>query len=330
MTRKTPTKTYKKTSTKKPQTTVKTVSYKKRYTTAKRDFNRLQSIKVKSDGLTSTFDVGRIGSYKSPFAKKMRERYASGVGNIITRFTPQQVQLNANVQALFAYSLFALADLSYIQSNLATPLTGIGNVSNTSVTFYEKANSSLYLTNSSNGPIFIDIYMFIAKHDSILTPIQAWIDGMKDMSNQTSTDYTLQYGVGPLDCPMVTQLYRCKRITHIELNAGQVHQQNYTYQKNCPLNNSRLYSAANGSFVSIGGWTTYFIGVCRGSPMSASNQSDVATTTSNIDIIFTESYVAKQIKDSTANYLFNAPNSLGSASQLFNIGSGAAAATTVI
>nr|WAE42478.1 MAG: capsid protein [Cressdnaviricota sp.] len=286
----------------------------------------LKSIQVKNFGVVPTYNSLRIGSPHSQFAKKMEKQYAGAVLNMQNRFTASQTYLAPNLQNYFLFSIFSVNDMATCQGMLGTSLGGIGALNNTARTYYQNSYSQIMMTNSSNAPCYIDLYILRCKRDTVVSPTIAWIDGLKDQNG--GTDQTTYIGVNPLDSKYLNVLYQCTNVIHLTLGAGQVHQQNIHVHKHCPINNEILNNVSGN--VALAGWTNYILGVARGSPMGASTGSLVATSGSNIDITFNETYAIKQINDQKINYNYNVVTSTGTASNIYNQGSGTSVLGAVI
>lgn len=287
----------------------------------------LVSIAIKNNGVIPTFHSTQIGTDKSYFARKMLKMYGGAAPNMQNRFTATQTYLGPNVQNYFLFSIYSVTDMANCQSLLGTNLGGTGTLNNTARTFYQSVHNDLEITNSSNAPILIDLYFLKCKRDTAISPTVAWLDGIKDQNG--NIDQTTYIGVSPLDSKYLTTLYQCKRIHHLTLAAGQCHREQITYHKNSPINNEILNNVSGN--VALAGWTYYILGVARGTPIAASTASNVATSGSNIDMTFNETYCVKQINDQKINYSYATVSSaLGTASNIYNQGSGTATLAAVI
>lgn len=288
----------------------------------------LKSYHVKNYGVVPTFHHVTLGSDKTPFAKMMRKQYSGAAPNMLNRITPFQQSLGANVQSYFSVGVYTVNDMASAQGLLGTSLGGTGAQNNTARTFYQDYQCQLMMTNSNSAPIYVDLYVLKCKRDTSVLPTTAWQDGLKDEVGSSGTDYTLSVGTTPLQSKYLTVLYDCKQIIHVTLAAGQVHQENFTYHKNCSINNEIISNISGNT--ALGGWTVYILGVIRGTPMSGSGGSLVATCGANLDCVFNETYCIKQVVDQKINYLYNPVSSFATATNIYNQGSGASAIPVAI
>nr|WAE42430.1 MAG: capsid protein [Cressdnaviricota sp.] len=281
------------------------------------------SIRVKSDGVSSTFDH----TYNIPnaFMKKMMARYAPAQKIVNQQESPSQLVVTHGLQTYAGYGLFTTTDMQRLlgAAGLAAT-TGTGAVQNTAIYYFEKALSELSMTNSSNAPCEVTIYQFKCKRDSTQSPIQLWAQGLYDATSQSVINYATYYNNSPLDSVALNAYFKCFKIIHIAIQPGQNHVHRYTRHCCCPINTEVLNNTNNITYLK--GFTVYDIIVVKGAPMSATTSSDVTSTQLNLNIIQSETTTWKYLQYQLTQYSYSNPSGFGTASNIYNQGSGASAA----
>ena len=293
----------------------------RRYPRVARAVSRgLSAIRVKTDGITTTFnsDVNAI----TPFMRSMGKRYLSGAKNVFKNMLTAQIYVPINQQNYYSFSSYNVLDLKAALSSVSQQPGSLGSNYNTARSFWGTYRSDITMTNSSNGNQQIAMYVFDVKADTSQSVTNLFQNGMKDETGQTSIDYSLYFGSNPLDSQAVSQFYKCRKIVNIILNPGQSHIQRITHHKNMPLNNE-LIDNANQSDVYLKGWTRVWFFLVRGLPATSTTTSgQIGTNITTLDIIQTESYDFKYITDNRTNYTYNLASVLATATNVYNQGSG--------
>nr|WAE42448.1 MAG: capsid protein [Cressdnaviricota sp.] len=328
-----PLKSFRKRTIKKPRYALKKFSKKLSFANKcqairKSKKSPLKSIKVKSDGICVTYNS--ISNKIDNFQKSLARKYNLGSKNVSQQVYCQKMTTPGNsLQYAFGFSLFdGLTTGSMATALVVASLSpgNNGNVVNTARTFWTKLTSEYLMTNSSNGVAFVDIYTFKTKDDGSNSPLQLWNSAIQDETQQTSINYTTYYGVSPLDSTCeINSYFTCKQITHITLLPGQVHRFMHTIHKNLPMENIRIKDSQY-----MRGWSEYDLFVLRGAPCTASTNSLIAAELVNLDVIQTEKYEFKYIVDQNCNYGYSIPTAFGTIGNIYNQGSGASVASTVI
>jgi len=288
-------------------------------------------LKLKVDNANTTYDS--IYNRITPFMKKMKSRYFVGAKNIYNNVAQKQIlQTNAGYQAVAYFSAFTYADLASALNTIgAAPTLTTGSLQNTTRSYWETYTSLITISNSTNFFNTYELYHFKCKKDCNQNPAQLWAQGFNDETNQTATNYTQFYGALPLDSVLLTTFYYCKRIVEFTLPPGGIHQQRWSIQKHCPLNNEAMNTASTDT--NFAHWTEYILVVAKGCPMSSTTSGvDNGNTTSSLvqtNCLQTERYNWKYIADYDTNYKYSNA-SLGLTGNVFNIGSGGSVANVVV
>lgn len=297
----------------------------------KRTANRLKSIRVKNSGLTSTFHK-YYKSNNSIIAKKMLAKYKNGARNIQNINQNAVLALTQNKQALVQMLFGRVADFKSALVAVGLGTGSVGSVGNTARSFFTKVTGEYYMTNSSNAPVFMDIYKFICKHDCSDDPNMLFVNGLKDETAQTAIDYSVNYGVSPLDSVALNTFWRCEEITHCYLNPGQSHVERFDVHFNYSMQNEFLTSS-NQLDLYLKGLTHCYLVLARGSPASSSVSplTTISTTASNIIIAGNQRLEFKYILDEDTNYIYSQQGqTITGTAVIYNQGSGASGTNTAI
>lgn len=111
----------------------------------------------------------------------------------------------------------------------AAPSSTTGKITNTQDIWLHYVSAHHMITNCTNVPLFMKIYDFAYKGNvtqdtsGAETPNQVWAEGMKDATNQTSTDTTFFVGVSPMQSKQLRSLYKLEKVTDVVMPQSGVH-----------------------------------------------------------------------------------------------------------
>ena len=134
----------------------------------------LRSIRVKNDGINSTFDS--VSNYVTPFMLKMKKRYMAGQINNYLNLYPTQITAPVNRQNAFNFGILSNGDLIALFNNAGVVPGGAGTRANTSRIYIEKVIERFSMTNSSTSQADVDIYHFTTKRDTNCNALFAAVD----------------------------------------------------------------------------------------------------------------------------------------------------------
>ena len=267
----------------------------------------LKLIRVKNDGINATYSSTNTGMTKFKYA--MRKKYWIGTKNIWEKLIAYPMVVLAGTTAQQAYYAVPIFDYSNLQLMLTTvasteiPInpTSVGNLQNTTRFYLNKAILEHTLTNNSNTPVIVDVYKFIAKRDTALTPQTCWFQGLDDETNQTAINYANTWGVSPLSSVKLSTFYKTTSITKMVIQPGQMHVHKTDYHICRPMNTEILCDNADTLFYR--GITQFIMFVARGSGGITSTISSVENTAPvSLSVITRQVYDFKYIFDAQTNY----------------------------
>ena len=282
---------------------------------------QLKSIKIKSDGIVSTFDHNF--NRRSKFGMKMEKAYQCGALNIEKNQYASIVTLTAGQQSYVELGMWTQSQLvnKILGAAGQAPTGASGSIQNTSRTFLTKCVCETAFTNSTSGNMELDLYLFSCKRDGPNVS-SLWQQGLFDETAQVATDWTTAgYGVTPFDSKAVGQYWKCYKVVHIFLGPGQSHVHRDTINLDKPLNNELLEQATS---VSLRGYTKSMVCVLKGMPNTSSANGGQATTgNGKLDYVRVETYEFKYILDNDTNFRYTYNNALSALpGQIYNQGAG--------
>lgn len=218
-------------------------------------------------------------------------------------------------------TMFNQTDLNSINSQLNS-----GN--HTNRILYDSCSANIYLTNQDQGTVMFELYDCIARRDlstsNVADPVTAWQNSYAD-ENGANTDYKF-VGATPFSSDLFTQFFRVKKITHVILSQGQVHQHQVHYYPR------RLIDAEYTQYMGNGakGLTCFTFIVARGAPYNDNTtKTTVSTGQVSLDIVYQKQYKYTYLSDPTTTW--SATNSLAASfpvsEAIMDIGTGAAVAS---
>jgi len=292
-----------------------------------------KSIKVKTDGITASYDKDMVPSKK--FGLMMAKKYWIGAKNITWSSNPVQLSSIQNRCNNLVFLYFGATQIFNLLAGDAQSGGANGTVKNTGRFYLNKLVSESLMTNSNNFNVEVTIYRMKCKKDTSSNPLTDWTAGLYDSTAQSATDYSTYYGTSPLDSVKCSQFYEIEKITHISLTPGQSHTHHFDLHLNRLLNNEYTNAAYQSSpKIECLKDVTYFelfnLRTMPSSGLTASN-SNVNAPAGNLDIINTYKTEFKYINDATTNaqYLTNTLFS-ATAPTIYNQGSGAVIAAAAI
>lgn len=288
-------------------------------------------IRVKSLGLNSSFD--KIALRPNRLGASMRKKYWLGAKNIwqkdILTFASNTGGLS---QSWVETGYFSKVDLMDALTAYAQAPGATGTLANTARIFWNKCIAEIMMTNASNTNVEIDIYTFSLKRDVNQTPGSAFSNGMEDSTAQTLVDVAqTNYGLTPLDSVLVSSLYKCFKVTHLQLNPGQSHRHSFTQHLCRPINNEVVDLANDNVLVGLRGITMYEMFVVRSSSIATgSNNVGEAFAPAKVNFNINKKYEFKYLFDNDTNYkyVYSTPSTTNNL--IYNQGSGVAATPVVI
>lgn len=297
--------------------------------------SKLNSIKVKNMGITSTFHQLKWGGSlsKTPKMKQIINRYKAGARNIYNIQSNGFLALSMNQQNVTQLVIGSVQQFKDCLNSVGIGPGGTGSVLNTARSLFTKLRGEYCFTNSSNAPCFADIYHFVCKRDCFLDPNSLVINGFKDETAQTVVNYATKWGVSPLDCVSLNTYWKCKDIVHVELMPGQTHVEKLVFDLNFQCNNE-LLNSANQADLYLGGYSHVFLIIARGTPSNivSGAGSQISTTQANIIIAGNFRYEFKYIQDEETNFSWTSagPGLTGTTANVYNPGTGTSIANVVI
>lgn len=307
-----------------PRTYAKKVYAKKSFgkkSFGKKNLHLAKHVRIKNNGINATYCKWVVP--KNKWMHDMQKRYFAGSKNIYQLLVPLPIGVATSTQSFTSFNIFgtALMNLALASINQGAA-NSTGNVTNTSRSYFERCDNELVMTNSSNGQLFVDIYVYRCKRDTANLPGTLWQVGMKDESNQGTTDYTAAWGVTPLNCDAVNQYWELKNVYYNTLNPGQTHTQVFERHLCTPIDNEMLNTVLQ-SDTNLEGKTHGVIVVVRGMVETASTASFIATDACKLNAILNTTTTFKYISDNTCNYTYSISSAFGTAGSIYNQGSGA-------
>lgn len=209
-----------------------------------------------------------------------------------------------------------------------TPSAIAGSILNTSRSFWSKCVEETRMTNSSNGNLEVQLYLFNTKRDTYTDVSTLWRDGLYDELGSTLVDYRGNQGVTPFDAKAVGIFYNCYKIIRIMLAPGQSHIHRSTFHFNKTMNNELL---SKSNELALKGFTKPLLIVANGLPVTAIAGTSVSSATANLDVIRCSTYEFKFIQDENTNFQYYTQNAISAtAGSLYNQGSGVSATSSAI
>lgn len=271
----------------------------------------------------------------SPLGIKIRKQYWAGQKNIWHNDSLGKLvgQIgNSNNQQSFQVNSFSATDMINAISNLGIGSFGAaGSRANTARYFMNKVTNQITLTNSTNAPTAVDIYVFKVKRDTTVTFHTQWTRYLEDQGNSSGTDYTFYSGIKPTDCAGLMSYYETKAVYHLTLGPGQNHTHMQDHHLCMPICGELLASDGPGS-IYLKGYTYVTYVIANGFPITTSDGAVfVANSPYAICWNVRQKYEVKYITDNDINEVWTYNTSYGTTgASSYNQGSGAAATTTGI
>lgn len=288
-------------------------------------------IKVKSLNLGTSFSKTYLRPNKLGVA--MRKKYWLGAKRQYQKNIASFIEADGAstfTQNYFAVNYFSPGDMNEALTAYSQQPGATGDNNNTARFYWNRCIAETLLTNSSNTNVIVDIYTLSAKRDTLDSPAKIWYDSMQDQVSGTTLDITRQnYGITPLDAVGVSTQYKIYKITNVMLAPGQSHLHSHVQHLNRPISNETIDEAVEGVQAALRGITQYDLIVAR----SASVESGLIGATPvtgissmKLNYYITKKYEYKYVFDNTTDFKYSLPTEPTSGQQIYNQGSGAAAA----
>lgn len=307
---------------------------KKKYIRKGKQFRKMgpSRIRVKSNALNTSFS--KIALRPNKFGVAMRKKYWLGAKNIWVSDTLTKADTGSTAngfqQDYIETAYFSRSDINSAISTLASG-PGTTTPNNTCRYFLNKVIGEVMMTNSSNTNVEIDIYTFVPKRDTGVSPGQLFYQGMADQTTQVLTDWSRFQPNNPLDCVAVSSLYKCYKITHLQLNPGQSHRHSFTQHLCRPINNEVVKNANDQLLIGQRGISHHEVFVCRSTSI-ASGTGGVGEAFAPVKVNFNvyKKYELKYLFDNNTNESLTYSTPATTGLQVYNQGTGLAATPITI
>lgn len=204
----------------------------------------------------------------------------------------------AGSQGVQAQTLYSVSDITNMLATVNLGPAAGGAVKNTSRVYLQKCYAEFLMTNSTNYPIEMSIYLFHQKRDAEDSVITLWENGIKDMTGNGATSMNSStYGQTPLENPAINSYLRLHKVFHYNVNAGQTFK--YTHESNLNrLFNTETIATDLQSDAYLKGITDTILFVCKGAPSQlTTGLNAVGVSGGNVACISTKKYQFKFIQD---------------------------------
>lgn len=261
----------------------------------------MSSIKVKCNG-----QVQPYASYtqKAPYWKGKLERlYFNASKNCYRQLGGFSINGSNGSQGVSQQFIWSASDIIACLNTINALAPGAsGQTKNINRVYLQSCDLTFIMTNSSNAPIEMDIYVFDTKNDAEDSLITTWEYGLQDMIGTGVPDTnSTQYGITPLNNPAVSQYYKCIRIYHYVVSPGQMFK--YTHHNNCYRlwNNERLNADLQTDSY-FRGLSQTLLFVTKGSPAQQNDNISLTSTAAHeINAVMTKEYRFKYVEDRNYN-----------------------------
>lgn len=289
-------------------------------------------INVKSLGLNTSYSK----TYLKPnrMGLSMRKKYWLGAKNQWRTAYTDSMVIAGNTdqqQNHFSVSFYTPNEIKNYLSAFSLQPGSTGNTNNTNRIFHNKVIGDIVLTNSSNTNVEIEIYSFSSKRDAIDTPGSLFYKGLADQNNSPTFDLSNWYNFSPLDSVAVGQLYKCYKITRVELNPGQSHKRKFTQHLCRPINNELVDQSVDGGDSSMRGITMFEMYIVRSMTIESASGNLTGVSSAKVNYYVTKKYDFKYLFDIDSTIKYDArPTEPTSGLAIYNQGSGGSAVPTTI
>lgn len=193
------------------------------------------------------------------------------------------------------------SDLDTIRSDITT---AVGAARTTKICICS-IKETYYLTNSSNGTMYLTILDVVPRMNSTVTPESSWTAGLADMQGGAGSITSASPGILPYLSPEFNKLYRVIRKTKMIMFGGKSRiYQKYT-KRGRNLDMAEVYA---GNFLSLRGLTTYTFFILMGFPANdQTTKSQVEPMEVVLDSIQQKMITYKWSSD-VSNSLFGSTN----------------------
>lgn len=292
--------------------------------------NRASHVKVKSLGLNTSFS--KVALRPNKFGVAMRKKYWLGARNIYVSDVLTSAACSAGLaQDYVQVGYFDKTDLYQSVATLANAPGATGSANNNSRYFFNKVTAEVIMTNASNINAEIDIYSFSTKHDTGISPAALFAQGLQDQTSQTLTDVSRQYGMTPFDSAGVAQMFKCYKVTHLQLNPGQSHRHSFTSHICRPIGNEIIKNANDNILSGLRGITHYELYIVRSTAVvTGTGGVGEAMTGMKVNMNVNKKYELKYLFDNNTNMATSYSTPASTGLQVYNQGTGAAATPAVI
>lgn len=291
---------------------------------------KLQHIRVKSLGNNTSFS--KVVLRPNKLGAQMRKKYWMGARNIYV----SDVLTTANVpsgvkQDWVETAYFSKVDMYQAVAQLANAPGATGSANNNSRYYFNKVIGEVVMTNSSNVNAEIDIYTFSVKHDNGVSVGGLFQQGMYDQTTQNLIDYSKYYAVSPLDLAGVSQMFKCYKVTHLQLNPGQSHRHSFTQHLCRPIGNEIIKNGQDNVLLGFRGITQYELFVVRSTSIaSGADNVGEAIAQCRVNFNVNKKYELKYMFDNNTNMTLTYSVPSATNNQIYNQGSGSASAPVSI
>lgn len=259
--------------------------------------NSLSVVKVKCNGQVQPF-----GKYRSapPYWKsKLEKLYFSASRNTYQTLTATQLlSWTAGRQGVSSLTLWSATDIIACLNSVGQAPTASGQVRNTARSYLQKCYAEFNMTNSCNYPIEFSIFCFKSKRDAEDDLVTCWTDGIDDMTgNAVTATSPTTYGQTPFENPAINTYYKCHKVLHYNVNAGQTFK--FTSEINLfRLFNNELLQSDLQVDTYLKGITETFVFIAKGAPSQlTTGGNQVGVPGGNVSCVFTKKYQFKYIQD---------------------------------
>lgn len=291
---------------------------------------KLSIVRVKSLGLNTSFS--KVSLRPNKLGLQMRKKYWIGARNIYVTDTLTQATVTSGTgQDWVETAYFGKGEMYNAVAQLANSSGATGTPNNNSRYYFNKVIGEIIMTNSSSGNVEIDIYTFSTKHDTGITPGNLFVQGMEDQTSQTLTDVARLYGQTPLDSSGVSQMFKCYKITRLQLNPGQSHRHSFTQHLCRPIGNEILKNGNDNVLHGFRGITQYEMFIVRSTSIATgSNNVGEAFAQCKVNFNIQKKYEIKYLFDNNTNmsYTYSTPSTTGNT--IYNQATGVGTAPIVI
>lgn len=298
--------------------------YKKRYGRPKSRLG-FEIHRVKMTNLVNSFT--RFTTPKHFKYIQNERKYATAAKNLYVQAYASGFTSSAGLQNYTDVNFQNVSELRTALTNvlgITLPNTA-GSENNTSKIFWMNNYEEMYLTNSSNAPMYLDLYVWKCIQNTNSSPTQLWANSINDAVGAVVPTIST-VGVSMTDGMFGIGVYwKLLRIEKMILNPGQNHTHILNIHNNRIMNLEELDYNQTNSY--LGNYSYSCSLVFRGSNDSVSGSCGIAPT--NLLMSTTTRVGFKYINDQRYTAVF--VNGIGtSAGNIYNQGSGNTVTATTI